>query len=92
MKILPKLLLLGILVTISLPSPAQQLIRLQGTDTRNACIHIADIYGNQRLSVNANADSSSVTADIETLSPGIYIATLVADGNIVNSIRIIVSK
>lgn len=63
-----------------------------GTDTRDARIHIVDIYGNQRLSVNADADSSSVTADIGALLPGIYIATLVVDGDIVNSIRIIVSK
>lgn len=72
MKILPKLLLLGILVTISLPSTAQQLIRLQETANQKA--------------------PQPVTADIGGLFPGIYIATLVVDGNIVNSIRIIVSK
>lgn len=72
MKNFSKLLLLGILATISMPSTAQQLLQLQENANRKA--------------------SQPVTADIGGLLPGIYIATLVVDGNIVNSIRIIVSK
>lgn len=62
-----------------------------GLDACDANIDIADMYGNKRLSVKVDASLSSVTTDIGGLKPGIYIATLIVDGIITDSIKFIVS-
>lgn len=64
---------------------------IMGTETNNAYIVISDVYGNKKLSVSVDSRLSSVTTDTGGLKPGIYIATMIVDGNIVNSIKFTVS-
>lgn len=95
MSKITKLVLLCMLTAVSLPSTAQQLIDLQGNSTlktsQPAVADISDVYGNKKLSVSVDSRLSSVTTDTGGLKPGIYIATMIVDGNIVNSIKFTVS-
>lgn len=57
----------------------------------SAKIIISDLMGTQAMSINCDITNTISTADLSSLTSGVYIATLVVDNNVKDSKQIVVS-